>query len=171
MQRLTREYGPFSGQCFSRFTLLTVVLVLGISGFDSAHAAWVGSPSGYNVTTCEIAALPLDENHSLVTIHGKGLILTAPNSPDHMSQVECLGTVENMPDKSFKASGFCLVTDRDGDKWVDRWWADSTMPKGRWEDTGISGKWKNLKRTGTYVYTDRSTESNCRGISAWEADR
>jgi hypothetical protein len=61
--------------------------------------------------------------------------------------------------------------DRDGDKWLDRWWADSTMPKGRWEDTGISGKWKNLKRTGTYVYTDRSTESNCRGISAWEADR
>ena len=135
------------------------------------YGASIGAQSGYNIITCETTALPLDEGHSMMTFHGKGLVLTAPNSPDHMSQVECLGAIENMPDKSFKGNGYCLLTDRDGDKWLDRWWFDSTTPKGRWEDTGISGKWKNLKRTGTYVYTDRSTESSCRGISAWEADR
>ena len=45
------------------------------------------------------------------------------------------------------------------------------MPKGRWEDTGISGKWKGLRRTGSYVYTDRSSDTVCKGMSAWEADR
>jgi len=150
---------------------LMAVLVLTVSAFDRAHAAWGGAASGYNSMTCETSVLALDDNHSLMTIRGKGLVVTTPSSPDHMSHIECLGTVEAMPDKAFKASGYCVVTDREGDKWVDRWWADSTMPKGRWEDTGISGKYKNLHRTGTYVYTDRSTPSACEGMSAWEVDR
>jgi hypothetical protein len=79
--------------------------------------------------------------------------------------------VEGLPDKTFKASGYCVLTDPDGDKWLDRWWADSSMPKGRWEDSGISGKWKGLRRAGSYVYTDRSTDSACKGMSARDADR
>jgi hypothetical protein len=129
------------------------------------------APSGYNVFACEVKTIALDEGHSLSTFSGKGVLVSTPGSPDHMASIECLGTIESMPDKSFKASGYCVVTDRDGDKLLDRWWADSTMPKGRWEDTGISGKWKGFRRTGSYVYTDRSTQTECRGVSNWEADR
>ena len=63
----------------------------------------------------------------------KGLQITNPNSPDNNSTIDCVGIFEGMPDKSFKVSGYCLHVDRDGDKWIDRWWNDSTMKKGRWE--------------------------------------
>jgi len=116
---------------------------------------------------CEPSTLALEEGHSLTLVKSKGLStgMTPPG------QVDCHGSVETMPDKSFKASGYCVHTDRDGDKIVDRWWADSSMPKGKWEDVGISGKWKGFHKTGTYVYTDLSTSTECRGVSNWEVDK
>jgi hypothetical protein len=154
-----------------KHAVLIGLVALATSTLDHAHAAWGGATSGHNSLTCQTSVLGLDENHSLMTVRAKGLVVTTPNSPDHMAHVECLGTVESMADKSFKASGYCVLTDRDGDKWLDRWWADSTMPKGRWEDSGISGKYLNLRRSGTYVYTDRSIGSACEGMSSWEVDR
>lgn len=133
----------------------------------------LGAPNartGQNVFNCEVRTLDLGEGHSLLTWHGKGLQITTPNSPDHLSDIECLGTVETMPDKSFRASGYCLHVDRDGDKWIDRWWNDSTMKTGRWEQTGISGKYRGPRPTGSFVYTDRSTGSLCKGVSNWEVD-
>jgi hypothetical protein len=150
------------------------ITTMAIAGFAVVfNNAWAAqaSPSGYNVFTCENKSVSLDEGHALMTTHAKGTVLTMPNSIDHMAQIECLGTVESLADKTFKASGYCVITDRDGDKFLDRWWADSSMPKGRWEDSGISGKWKGLHRTGSYTYTDRSTQSECKGVSTWEADR
>jgi hypothetical protein len=88
-----------------------------------------------------------------------------------MSHLDCLITTEITPDKSFKSSGYCSHTDRDGDKWIDRSWNDSTMKKGRYEVKGVSGKYKGARETGSFVYTDLSTESACVGISSWEADR
>lgn len=146
--------------------LPAALFAISTSALSAPHA-----PSGYNILTCEVKTISLDDGHSLMIGNWKGLVVTVPNSPDHMAQIDCLGTFESMADKSFKANGYCVVTDRDGDKMLDRWWADSTLPKGRWEDTGISGKWKGFRRTGSYVYTDRSTPSECRGVSNWEADR
>jgi hypothetical protein len=88
-----------------------------------------------------------------------------------MSHLDCLITTEIMPDKSFKSSGYCSHTDRDGDKWIDRHWNDSTMQKGRYEIKGVSGKYIEARETGSYIYTDLSTESACIGVSSWEADR
>ena len=135
-----------------------------------ALAAAVDLPAkGQNYLNCETSTLPIGEGRSYTVIKAKGFTTsTDPASPNH---VDCYGTVENMPDKTFKASGYCVITDRDGDKWLDRWWADSSMQKGRWEDSGISGKYKGLQgRTGNYVYTDLSTQSECRGVSNWEVE-
>ena len=102
---------------------------------------------------------------------GKGITVAAANKPDHMSTIECAGTIENMADKSFKAAGYCLHMDHDGDKWIDRWWNDSSMKKGRWEATGLSGKWKDVSsnQKGEFVFTDLSTTSECKGVSTWRA--
>jgi hypothetical protein len=146
---------------------LSIVLLTVSSGAIGAP----GAPSGYNVLTCEVKSVSLDEGHSLMTFSAKGVQTSVPGSADHLSHIECLGTIESMPDKSFKASGYCAHVDREGEKWIDRWWNDSTMKKGRWEVTGVSGKWKGFRGTGTFVYTDLSTESACRGVSYWEFDR
>jgi hypothetical protein len=148
------------------FVLPAVLLVISTSAVGAPNAA-----SGYNVFNCDVKTINLEEGHSLTTFSGKGVQMSIPNSPDHMSSIECLGTIESMPDKSFKASGYCLHVDRDGDKWIDRWWNDSTMKKGRWEQTGVSGKYKGPRPTGTFVYTDLSSESACKGVSNWEVDR
>lgn len=122
---------------------------------------------GQNYMFCEVSTLALEEGHSLTLFKGKGFS-TLMNPPN---QIECYGAVETMPDKSFKASGYCVHTDRDGDKIADRWWADSSMPKGKWEDTGISGKFKGVRTSGNYVYTDLSTPTECRGVSNWEIEK
>ena len=128
--------------------------------------------SGQNIFTCEVSVLPLDEGHALIMWKGKGVQVTVANSPDHMSHIDCSGTIETMLDKTFKAGGYCLHTDRDGDKWVDRWWNDSTMKTGRFEYTGVSGKWKDLRGVkGNFVFTDLSMQSECRGVSNWEVTR
>ena len=124
-------------------------------------------PKGQNYMFCEVSTLALEEGHSLTLFKGKGFS-TLMNPP---TQIECYGAVETLSDKSFKASGYCVHTDRDGDKIADRWWADSSMPKGKWEDTGISGKFKNLRTSGNYVYTDLSTPTECRGVSNWEIEK
>jgi hypothetical protein len=148
-----------------------IVLAAALFAISTVVASAPNAPAGYNVLTCEGKTVSLDEGHSLTIFSGKGVLVSVPGSPDHMSSIECLGTVENMPDKSFKASGYCSHTDRDGDKWIDHWWNDSSMKKGRWEQTGVSGKYKGPRSTGSFVYTDLSSDSGCKGVSNWEADR
>ena len=127
--------------------------------------------SGHNVLTCEVSVLPLEEGHAIVLWKGKGVTLSAPDKPWHMSHLECFSTTEIMADKSFKTTGYCSHTDRDGDKWIDRNWHDSTMQKGRYEVTGVSGKYKGARETGSFVATDLSSQSGCSTVSSWEADR
>ena len=128
--------------------------------------------SGQNVFTCEVTVLPLDEGHALIMWKGRGVQTTTANSPDNMSHIDCSGTIESMADKSFKSGGYCLHTDREGDKWIDRWWNDSTMKTGRFEYTGVSGKWKDMRGIkGNFVFTDLSTQTECRGVANWEVTR
>ncbi len=150
---------------------IRTIAIAGLVVVSNVVWAVQGAPSGQYVFTCEMKPMSLDEGHSFFLGNWKGLAITVPGSPDHLAHIDCFGTFETMADKSFKASGYCVITDRDGDKVLDRWWADSAMPKGRWDDAGISGKWKGFRRTGSYVYTDSSTETECRGVSNWEADR
>jgi hypothetical protein len=45
------------------------------------------------------------------------------------------------------------------------------MQKGRYETMGVSGKYKGGRDTGSFVYTDLSSQSGCSGVGSWEADR
>ena len=149
---------------------ITILAATGILLASAGAWAQVGTNSGYNVLTCEVSMLPLDEGHAIILWKGKGVTLSAPDKPWHMSHLECVTTTEIMADKSFKTNGYCSHTDRDGDKWIDRNWQDSTMQKARYETTGISGKYKGNRETGSFVYTDLSSQSACSGVSSWEAD-
>ena len=152
---------------------MSAMIILPLASVITSTFA-VGAPnasSGYNVLACDVKNVTLDEGHSFTTFGGNGTQISVPGSAYHMSHIECLGAIENMADKSFKANGYCLHVDRDGDKWIDHWWNDSTMKKGRWEVTGLSGKLKGARVTGTFIYTDLSSEGACKGVSYWEADR
>jgi len=127
--------------------------------------------AGYNVYACEVSVLQLDEGHLFIVWKGKGVQVSAPDKPWHMSHLECFSTTEIMADKSFKSSGYCTHADRDGDKWINRTWQDSTMQKGRFEATGISGKYKGGRDAGTFVFTDLSGPSGCSGVASWESNR
>ena len=143
--------------------------ILAASGSASAQDA---VNSGYNVLTCEVSILPLDAGHSIVIQKAKGVTLSAPDKPWHMSRLECVSTTEMMADASFKTTGYCSHTDRDGDRWMDRNWQDSSMPRGRYEVTGISGKYQGAHGSGSFVYTDLSSSpSDCIGVSSWQDDR
>jgi hypothetical protein len=145
-------------------------LLAAIGIFVASANAWAQQGvNGYNIITCEVSALPLDEGHPIVLWKGKGVTI-APDTPMHMSHLECVTTMEFMADKSFKANGYCTHTDRDGDKWIDRNWWDPTIKKGRYETTGISGKYKDSHVTGSFVYTDLSSQSGCSGVSNWVND-
>jgi hypothetical protein len=143
-------------------TLAALAMLLSLNAFAIDYPA-----KGQIYFVCEGSTLALEEGHSLTLTKAKGLG-TLTNPP---TQVDCYGTFESMPDKSWKASGYCVHTDRDGDKIADRWWVDSSMPKGKWEDVGISGKWKGVRKSGNYVYTDVSTPTECRGVSNWEVEK
>jgi len=144
----------------SSLTFISMMLCLNAYAIDYPA-------KGQNYLVCEVSTLTLEDGHSLTLIKSKGFG-TVMNPP---TQVDCYGTFESMPDKTFKASGYCVHTDRDGDKIADRWWADSSMPKGKWEDVGISGKFKGIHKGGNYVYTDLSTPTECRGVSNWEVEK
>lgn len=142
--------------------------ILAISTLASAED---GKNHGYNVLTCEVSVLSLEEGHSLIVWKGKGVTLGDAHKPFHMSRLECITITDAMADKSFKSSGYCNHTDNDGDKWIDRSWQDSTMQKARYETTGVSGKYKGGREEGSFVYTDLSRGPDCLGVSTWEADR
>ena len=91
----------------------TLSTVVALAILLSQNAFGIDYPAkGQNYIVCEASTLVLEEGHSLTLIKARGFG-TVTNPPSH---VECYGTVESMPDKSFKASGYCVHTDRDGDK-------------------------------------------------------
>jgi hypothetical protein len=149
------------------FALAATALCAVSTGISAAQL----SASGQNVFTCDLKSVTLEEGHSMMVGNWKGIQVTHEGAPDNNSTIDCVGTFEGMPDKSFKIGGYCLHTDKDGDKWLDRWWNDSTMKVARWEGIGISGKWLELKKpTGSFMYADLSTEAGCKGVSSWKSD-
>ena len=75
----------------SSFTGLAMLLSLNAFAIDYPA-------KGQNYLVCEVSTLALEEGHSLTLIKSKGFG-TVTNPP---TQVDCYGTAESMPDKSFK---------------------------------------------------------------------
>ncbi len=126
----------------SRSVALPAAAIL-LCAATAGHAAEPVA-TGYNVVNCQSEMLDLGEGRSYTQFAAKGIMLSVEGQPNHMTNLECMGSFEKFPDETFKVSGYCRHTDRDGDWWTDRFWHDSSMDQGRFELTGGVGKWPRL---------------------------
>lgn len=159
---------PDIGRRVSRAVALPVAAIL-LCAATAGHAAEPVA-TGYNVASCRAESLGLGEGRSYTQFVGNGIMLSVEGQPNHMANFTCMGSFETFPDETFKVSGNCHHTDRDGEWWTARFWNDSSMDRGRWEITGGGGKWQGAKGAGTFVSNDRSTGSDCWAADYWEAE-
>ena len=112
--------------------------------------------------------LELDEGHSVAWWRGEGVYFDDdPSAASHLSTADCAGTYESMPDETYKGSGFCTYTDRDGDKHFLKWWEGSDMEESRYEYIGGTGKYTGLGGGGTYTaeeLTDTLSTFTTKGV-------
>jgi hypothetical protein len=93
----------------------------------------------------------IEKGHKLVDSSAR--CIDIPNDPadPKYSQV-CPGKYEYMPDGSWKASGTCTDTYKDGDTKFESWEEGSHLKDYRYKITGGTGKYKGAGGGGTYIY-------------------
>ena len=98
----------------------------------------------------QIQATSLEEGHNIILAKWEGIHASKdPSSPVHLIRLECAGSIDAKRDGTFEASGYCLHTDRDGDKWVGKWWNNNTMPATRFDVFHGTGKYAGATGGGT----------------------
>jgi hypothetical protein len=111
----------------------------------------------------------LEKGHLVILVDEKGVTMTDNlSNPLHMSLVDCAGFFEEFPDKTYKGNGYCINTDRDGDKLFNRWTASSDTTGGRYEVVGGTGKFERAKGEGTVTVTDLSQGPQARAVVQWK---
>jgi hypothetical protein len=95
-------------------------------------------------------AIELEDGHTIILARLYGTQVSADtSSPMHQAKVDCTGFVDIRPD-GWDASGYCMHTDRDGDRWVGKWRNGSAMKEGVYEVYhGTSGKYVGATGGGT----------------------
>ena len=93
----------------------------------------------------------IEKGHKLVDSSAR--CIDIPNDPadPKYSQV-CPGKYEYMPDGSWKASGTCTDTYKDGDTKFESWEEGSNLKDYTYKITGGTGKYKGAGGGGTYIY-------------------
>ena len=98
----------------------------------------------------QIQTIPMEDGHSVILAKWEGVHASKdPTSPVHLIRLECAGAIDARRDGSFDANGYCMHTDRDGDKWVGRWWNSNKMPVGKFEVFHGAGKYAGATGGGT----------------------
>ena len=98
----------------------------------------------------QIQAIPMEEGHAVVLAKWEGIHVSKdPASPVHLIRLECAGVIDSRRDGSFDANGYCMHIDRDGDKWVGKWWNSNKMPVGKFEVFHGAGKYAGATGGGT----------------------
>jgi hypothetical protein len=91
-----------------------------------------------------------EEGHKLVEYAGRCV-----NVPDEASApkstADCVGKYEYMPDGSWKGSGTCTYTYKDGDTLNDAWEEGSHLKEYTYKNTGGTGKYEGAGGGGTYL--------------------
>jgi hypothetical protein len=92
-----------------------------------------------------------DKGHKLVDYAGRCVCIdndpAAPKRPH-----DCVGNYEYMPDGSWKGSGTCTSTYKDGDKIYENWEEGSHLKEYTYKWTGGTGKYEGASGGGTYMY-------------------
>jgi hypothetical protein len=92
-----------------------------------------------------------DKGHKLVDFAGR--CINIPNDPAApKSAGDCTGSYEYLPDGSWKGSGTCTYTFKDGDTLSDRWEEGSHLKEYTYAYTGGTGKFAGASGGGTYMY-------------------
>jgi hypothetical protein len=93
----------------------------------------------------------VEKGHKLVDFAGR--CINVPNDPAAAKSAgDCVGKYEYMPDGSWKGSGTCTYTFKDGDKVSDSWEEGSHLKEYTYKYTGGTGKYEGAKGGGTYMY-------------------
>jgi len=92
-----------------------------------------------------------EKGHKLVDFAGR--CINVPNDPAAAKSAgDCVGNYEYMPDGSWKGSGTCTYTFKDGDKISDSWEEGSHLKEYMYKYTGGTGKYQGAGGGGTYMY-------------------
>jgi hypothetical protein len=92
-----------------------------------------------------------EKGHKLVDFAGRCInVPTDPAAPKNAG--DCVGNYEYMPDGSWKGSGTCTYTFKDGDKVSDSWQEGSHLKEYTYQFTGGTGKYQGASGGGTYMY-------------------
>ena len=125
--------------------------------------------AGMDIVLRDQQVSELEKGHIVILVNEKGAsIADDPSNPLHMTEVDCIGMIEEFPDKTFKGGGYCTNTDREGDKAFARWSASSDMPESRYEIVGGTGKFEGAKGGGTATITELSPGPQGRHVVRWK---
>ena len=140
------------------FAAIAAALLLGAAG--AANAQESIESSGYDGCVTDLwDVMELDEGHSVVLAKFRCVTFTDdPTSPVHYSTGDCTGTYEFMPDESWKSSGYCTWTFRDGDTAFLKFWEGSDMEVSRYDWVGGTGRYTGATGGGTYT-TEQLTDT------------
>ena len=129
---------------------LTAGLALSVLAFPANAGKSISWEGVQYYAGGQIQTVPMEEGHSLILAKWEGIHASKdPASPVHLIRLECAGTIDAKRDGTFDANGYCMHTDREGDKWVGRWWNNNKMPVARFEVFHGSGKYAGASGGGT----------------------
>ena len=138
----------------------------------SADLGWAQQrieEAGMDIVVRDYQVSELEKGHVVIITNEKGVTITDdPSNPFHMTSVDCTGMVEEFSDGTYKGNGYCINTDREGDKIVFRWTFSSDMAGSRYEVAGGTGKFEGAKGEGTATITEVSPGPQGRQVARWQ---
>ena len=125
--------------------------------------------SGMDNMVSDNKIIELEKGHTVILISEKGIETTDdPSGATNMTNNDCIGMFESFPDNTYKGNGYCIETDKDGDKVFNRWTASSDMKESRYEIVGGTGKFEGVNGGGTAVDTEISGGPQGRTVTRWK---
>ena len=93
----------------------------------------------------------VEKGHKLVDYAGR--CMTIPSDPaSEKVPLDCVGKYEYMPDGSWKGSGTCIHTYKNGDKLHEAWEEGSQLKAYPYKLSDGTGKHQGVSGGGTYFY-------------------
>jgi hypothetical protein len=132
--------------------ILTLPATLMLLGGTAAYAGQTIDEAGaLACVTDKWDEKEVDKGHKLVDASVR--CIDIPNDPaaPKYSQ-ECKGKYEYMPDQSWKATGTCTDTYKDGDTKFETWEEGSYLKEYTYKVDGGTGKYQGASGGGTYIY-------------------
>jgi hypothetical protein len=134
-----------------RYLFVAVPAALLVLGNGSANAGQTINEAGaLACVTDKWDVKEPEKGHKLVDYAGR--CVDIPDDPAAGKFTEdCVGKYEYMPDESWKASGTCTRTHKDGDKTSVTWEEGSNLKDNPYKITDGTGKYKGASGGGTYT--------------------